>query len=101
MAATLEKIRTKVRRLTRSLSDAQITNAQIDDYVDDFILYDFPEHLRLFTLHQSFSWICAPYIDTYTTDANASVAPLVNFKNNYITTNKPIYINGYPSYLSL
>jgi hypothetical protein len=94
MSATLSKIRTKVRRLTRSLSDNQITNAQIDEYVDDFFLYDFPEQLKLNALHQTFTWTCSPYIDTYLTNANASVNALVNFNQNYIALNKPVFIGG-------
>ena len=42
--ADLQTIRTKVRRLTRSLSPAQLTDAQIDEYINTFVLYDFPEH---------------------------------------------------------
>jgi hypothetical protein len=40
--STLGAIRTKVRRLTRSPNTAQITDNQIDEYVNTFILYDFP-----------------------------------------------------------
>jgi len=43
----LESIRTKIRRLTRSPSSAQITNAQIDDYINTFVLYDFPEYIQI------------------------------------------------------
>lgn len=97
MAGTLSKIRTKVRRLTRSLSTSQITNNEVDEYIDDFLLYDFPEHLRLFTLRQKFSWVCDPYIDTYTTGTNASVNALEDFDNNYITIDQPIFVAGQPA----
>ncbi|MDX1532850.1 MAG: hypothetical protein R3230_01435 [Nitrosopumilaceae archaeon] len=98
--STLSRIRTKVRRLTRSLSDAQITNAQIDEYINDFVLYDFPEHLRLFALRKNFEWVCNANQEFYTTTDTADVEALQNFQNLYITTHQPIYIDGIPAYYS-
>ena len=40
--ATLGAIRNKVRLLTHSPSTAQLADADIDQYVNTFILYDFP-----------------------------------------------------------
>jgi len=97
MAATLDTIRTKVRRLTRSLSESQLTTAQIDDYINTFVLYDFPEHLRLFNLKETFSFYTEPYVDVYgTSDDPAS--PLYEFKNKYITVHSPVYIAGYQAW---
>jgi len=100
MAGTLADIRTKIRRLTRSPTQDQLPDIDIDSYVNDFMLNDMPEHLRIFALRTSFSWTCQPNIDTYTTDANASVAALVNFNQNYITVHQPIFIAGQPAYYS-
>lgn len=100
MPATLADIRTKIRRLTRSPTQDQLPDADIDSYVNDFILYDMPEHLRIFALRTSFSWQCNPNIDTYTTDANAAVAALVDFNQNYITVHQPVFIGGQPAYYS-
>jgi len=47
---TLADIRLKVRRVIKSPSANHITNAQIDDYVNDFYLYDFPAHLKTWNL---------------------------------------------------
>ena len=91
--STLAQIRNKVRRLTRSLTEAQLTTQQIDDYVNTFILYDFPEHLRLFNLLTTFTFFTEPFIDVYeSSDDPTSV--FYNFKNKYIDVNKPIYIAG-------
>jgi hypothetical protein len=88
---TLTQIRTKIRRLTRSVSPAQITDAQIDEYINTFVLYDFPANIKLDYLMSSFSFYTVPQIDTYTTD---TVPELVDFKNKYISVGMPVYIEG-------
>lgn len=95
MAADLNTIRTKVRRLTRSPSEAQITTAQIDDYINTFIQYDFPEQLRLFTLRTTLTFFTKPYVDTYATNTVNANDPLYNFKDKYTTVHPPVYIDGY------
>ena len=97
--ATLAQIRTKVRRLTRSLSPAQLSDALIDEYINTFIQYDFPEHLRTFTLRSTFTFFCQPFIDTYET----SVVPgnqFFNWKNIYTTVHEPIFIAGNRAFFS-
>lgn len=94
--STLTTIRTKVRRLTRSISETQLTTDQIDDYINTFVLYDFPENLRLFTLRTTLTFYTEPNVDTYETETSDSTDPLYNFKNKYITVHDPIYIAGYP-----
>lgn len=98
MAATLDAIRTKVRKLTRSLSESQLSTIQLDDYINTFILYDFPEHLRLFNLKETFSFYTEPYIDTYDTVTAPPTSPLFNFKNKYLTVHPPVYIAGYQAW---
>ncbi len=97
--ATLQTIRTKIRRLTKSPSTAQISDAQLDEYIDTFILYDFPEHLRTFTLRKTLTFYTRPYIDKYETSTFAT-DPLFNFKNKIITIHKPVMIAGYEVWLS-
>lgn len=65
MGATLQDIRLKVRRVTKSPSSNQITDPQIDEYINTFYLYDFPEHLRTFNLRQNITFTTIPNIDTY------------------------------------
>lgn len=96
--ANLQNIRIKVRRLTRSLSPSQLTDAQIDEYINTFVLYDFPEHLRLANLRETFSFYTTPYVDTYDTVAAPAQSPLYDFKNRYITVHPPVYIAGYQSW---
>lgn len=94
---TLQTIRTKIRRLTRSPSTNQISDADIDQYINTSIAYDLPEHLRLFDLHSTFSFYLSPNIDTYPLTPIATTDPLFNFKNLYVNMSQPVYIAGYLS----
>jgi len=95
--STLAAIRTKVRRLTRSPSEAQITTAQIDEYINTFVLYDFPENLRLFSLRSTFSFYTEPNVDTY---EDSTTPELVDFNNEYISVHEPVYVAGRQVFLS-
>lgn len=95
--ATLDAIRTKVRRLTRSPSEAQLTTVQLDEYINTFVLYDFPEHIRLFSLHTTVSFYTTPYVDEYSSDGVVSPHPLNNIENAYINFNPPVYVAGCPA----
>lgn len=98
--STLAAIRTKVRRLTRSPSASQITDTQIDEYINTFVLYDFPEELRLFSLRTTLTFYTEPFIDLYETNTTDTSDPLYQFKDRYINIEEPLYISGYPSFLS-
>lgn len=100
----LAAIQQKVRRLTRSPSTAQLSDDELNNYINTFVIYDFPEHLRMFNLHTVFDFWCNPYQDVYPTDTisfgSATSNPLYNFQNLYITINPPLYIAGYQSFYS-
>lgn len=97
--ATLNDIKIKVRRLTRSLSTNILSEADLEQYINTFVLYDFPEHLRLFNLETTFSFYTEPYKDVYET-STTSTDPLYDFKNKYITVHPPVYIAGYEALFS-
>lgn len=96
--ATLQAIRTKVRRLTRSPSIAQLENSQLDEYINTFILYDFPEQLRLFSLRTTLTFYTQPGVDVYDTNTTVATDPLFNFKNKYVAVHQPMYIAGVPAF---
>lgn len=98
--STLQAIRIKVRRLTKSPSVQIITDTQIDEYVNTFLLYDLPEHLRLFALHSTLTFYTEPNIATYTTEMNNVDDPLYQFKNKRISVNSPVYVAGYKAMFS-
>ncbi len=105
--STLQAIENKVRRLTRSPSTAQLTTLDLQNYINTFVVYDFPEHLRTFNLRKTFTFYTNPYQDEYMTDeasfgdpiANPTIVynPLYNFQNKYLTVHPPVYIAGIQS----
>jgi len=101
---TLTVIQTKVRRLTRNLSEYQLSTNDLNQYINTFVCYDFPEHLRMFNLRTTFSFVTNPYQDIYPTDTTSFVGvtsnQLYNFQNNYISVHPPVYVAGYQSLYS-
>jgi hypothetical protein len=98
--STLDNIRVKVRRLTRSPSTTQLLDSDIDNYVNNFVLYDFPENLRLFDLRDNIVFYTSPYIDKYSNNTVNADDPLYNFINKYTTVHPPCYIAGYQAFFS-
>ncbi len=100
--STLEAIQIKVRRLTRSPSTSQLTDADLQNYINTFVVYDFPEHLRTFNLRTTFTFQCNSFQDRYPTDTASFVGvttnPLYDFQNRYLTVHPPFYIAGYQAF---
>jgi hypothetical protein len=94
--STLTAIQQKVRRLTRSPSQSQLTDDDLNNYINTFVVYDFPEQLRTFQLRRPFKFWCNPFQDVYPTDTSWPVDnPLYNFQNKYISVHPPVYVAGY------
>ena len=99
--STLAAIEQKVRRLTRSPSAAQLTTTDLENYINTYVVYDFPEHLRTFQNRTQFTFYTQPYQDVYKTDDTWPLtAQLYNFQNQYISMHSPVYIAGYNSWFS-
>lgn len=96
--STLQAIQTKVRRLTRNPTLSQLDNDQLNDYINTFILYDFPEHLRLFSLRTLLTFYTQPGKDVYDTNTTVQTDPLYNFKNRYVSVHPPVYMAGIQSF---
>jgi hypothetical protein len=98
--STLDAIRKKVRRLTRTPSTAQLSNAEVDEYINTFILYDFPAQLRLFSLRTVLTFFTQPGVDVYETKVapTPTTDPLFNFKNRYIAVHPPVFMAGVPAF---
>jgi len=99
--SSLQQIQIKVRRITRSMTEAVLSTSDINNYINSFVLYDIPEHLRLFNLRTTFQFYAKPNIDTYATNTTDPTDPLYNFLNQYITIHTPVYIAGYQSMYSM
>ncbi len=83
-SATLSNIRQKVRNVAAMPSSNQLSDPEIDFYINTYLIYDFPEHLRLQSLHTNYSFFTEPNRDTYDFPVE-----------QYISLNKPVYVNGY------
>lgn len=86
---TLDDIRLKVRRITGRPSDQQITNDQIDDYINTFYIYDLPRHLQLISNRVNYQFV---------TNANTAIYDLPN--NIYLNGSPPVFIGGYRSFMT-
>jgi len=85
----LQDIRNKVRRITARSSSAEITDDQIDQYVNTYYIYDLQEQLRLESFKVNYQFV---------TNANQPVYDWP--KELYLTNMPPVYIGGYQSYMS-
>lgn len=92
--SALSNIRIKVRRLTRKLTENQLSTADIDNYINSFVLYDLPEHLRMFNLKTNLTFYTQPYVSEYSTNTTDVTSPLYNFVNIYTTVMPPVYAAG-------
>jgi hypothetical protein len=98
--STLATIQTKVRRLTRSPSEQQLTTSDLNQYINTGILYEFPEQLRLFNLRENLVFYTQPNVDTYGENMpngqpiTNPLDPLYDFTNRYITIHPPVYASG-------
>lgn len=66
---TLPDIRTKIRRLTGSGTNNQLTDSMIDDYIDSFYLFDFPAQFRSLKLKDDYVFYTIQGQDTYAFDS--------------------------------
>lgn len=83
-SSDLAIIRQKVRNVTGTSSPNELSDTEIDFYINTYLVYDFPEHLRLKTLHTNYVFFTQPNIDKYD-------FPVEQF----ISVQKPVYCAGY------
>jgi hypothetical protein len=86
---TLQDIRNKVRRITARPSAAQISDPEIDNYINTFYIYDLPEHLHLQDLRYNYQFLTIPNQQVYDFP-----------KEFYLTNMPPVFIAGYQSYMT-
>lgn len=91
---SLVAIRNMVRNITQSPQEAQLTTAQLDQYINTFVLYDFPVNVKLAGLRTTFTFYTQPNVGTYSTNTTVPTDPLYNFKNRYTAVHEPVYIAG-------
>lgn len=92
----LSRLRYAVRKITGKLDQSQIPDSSssafpisatnppgIDDYINDFYLYDFDEHLRTLKLEDWYYFQTEPNLNTY------------SLPTNFFSAQGPIYVDGY------
>lgn len=92
----LSRLRYTVRKITGKLDQSQIPDSSnsafpisatnppgIDDYINDFYLYDLDEHFRTLQLEDWFYFQTEPNLNTY------------SLPTNYFSAQGPIYVDGY------
>lgn len=92
--STLQAIQTKVRRITRCPSTSQLSDADLNNYINTFLLYNLPDQLRLFSLRTTFTFYTQPNVDEYETTTTDITSPFYQFKNKYIAIHQPVFFAG-------
>ena len=100
--ADLAAIRSKARKLSQTPSDDMLTDQQLDNYINTFLLYNFPSELRLFSTRRLLNFYTQPGQDVYKTLTDPALVndPLFNFQNIYITTHPQVYMAGVAAYFT-
>lgn len=95
--STLQQIMTTVRRIARKPSPSSMTDAQIKQYINTFVLCDFPQNLRLANLRTTLTFYTQPNVDVYgnSTDPNST---LYDFNNKYTAIHPPVFMGGVSGY---
>src|SRR5210317_534155 len=83
---TLSRIRTKVRRLTSSPSPNQLSEADLDNAINDFLTLSLPGLVRTFNLKKTYTFYAEPNVDVYDFP-----------KDDYSSVSPPLLIAGYRS----
>lgn len=99
---TLTQIRTKIRRLTGRPSPQQISDSEIDEYINTFYLYDMPAHLKLFEQKTTFEFMTEANVDEYDLSQMPITvgAQTVSASNVYTSFVPPLFVAGYQSFWS-
>jgi hypothetical protein len=98
--SNLATIQQKVRRVTRSPSTAQLTDDDLNQYINTFIINDIPNSIRLFSLRTVLTFYTQPGVDVYSTNTTNPLDPLYNFQNKYISIHAPVFIAGVPAFFT-
>ncbi len=85
----LGDIVSKIRRITKSPSQNQITDDQIVQYINTYFLYDFPQELRLKNCLSNYTFATIPFQESYRLPTDT-----------IITVEPPVYIAGYESFFT-
>lgn len=91
---SLAKIRIKVRKLTRSLSENHLSTASLDDFINSFILFDLPRAISTEALEERFVFFTKSYVQEYETDTTNENSLFYNFDNKYVYVSPNAFLSG-------
>lgn len=83
---TLARIQTTVRNITGRRSEDQLTTVDLNNFINDFYVYDLPERMKTLQLEVMRKFVLTPNIDTY----DSSV-----FGTDVYDIKTPVYVAGY------
>lgn len=92
--SSLAAIKKKVRMLTMATSEDLLTEENLENYINTYVLYGLPTDLRLFKLRGQVTFYTQPNIDTYSTETTDVNDALYDFDNKYMTIHQPVYVQG-------
>lgn len=100
--STLEFIVRKVRRLTASASEASLSTADIQEYINNFYNNDFPYAIKIDQQRSVYTFFTIPNVDRYPVDVNNNQglrAPVYfeGVQGNFFKNRDQLY-NLYPRY---
>jgi hypothetical protein len=84
MSATLLDIQNKIRRIVARPSTNQLSNTELNSYINCAWIYDIPQHLKLETFKTTFQFVTEPNKGVYNFDTDL-----------YLQAMPPVYCSGY------
>lgn len=89
VSTNLSTIRAKVRRVTGRVSPNELSDSDIDQYVNTFYLWDLSQHVKMESLRYNYQ---------FTTQANVPIYDLPT--DTYLATMPPVFIAGYQCFMT-
>jgi hypothetical protein len=99
VGSMLSNIQQKVRRITGSPSLAQLSDNDLNQYINTFYTNDFPTAQKMFSLRTVLTFYTQPGVDVYKTN-NIANDPLNDFQNKYTAVHPPVYIAGVQAFFT-
>src|SRR3990167_4841645 len=96
---TLADIRRKVRQVTGRFGTNELTNSQIDDYINKYYQFTFPAEVKLEREHTYYEFLTTPYQATYdlpTGYTNFEPPAAINFYSLYWYQDPAVFFENNP-----
>ena len=98
--SSLQQIQQLTRQLTRRPSTQQLTDDQLNQLINTFIVFYLPQNLRLYNLRKTFTFYTQPNVDVYPVNTSDPNSPFFNFTQNVIAIHPSMFLAGIPGYFT-